>query len=207
MQSISPTGNVCIKGEVYVDNITGALDSNWIAPPDQFPQLLDRAGLPFPAGRGAGGLIMAELCAARIILRFGPISQSEPRPNHTLQTPALSEQDNIAVRAWSYDPVVQAERVGLWAADQDGKIDLITSSGRSIELAPGDIRVISDICLPRHFGGPDGIGSPIGSHGCLAFETRFADEAAALITTIVPAPNAAFVARVSGVFCARRRRA
>lgn len=138
MQSISPTGNVCIKGEVYVDNITGALDSNWIAPPDQFPQLLDRAGLPFPAGPGTGALIMAELCAARNILRSGPTSQSEPRPNRTLQTRALSEQDNITVRAWSYDPVVQAERVGLWAADHDGKIDLITSSGRSIELAPGD---------------------------------------------------------------------
>lgn len=246
-QSISPNGHIGMRGEVYVDGLSGAKDSIWIAPPEQPPQFLVRAGTLFPPGPGSDGLLVSRFIVGPAVNdngqylsaaitsnnqggRVGIITgstfgsktlmvsgaQIPGQPlgttllidsDHPLRTPALNDDGYIAVRAYYYDPQLMSTRVGLWLADQDGRIDLISCSGQSIELAAGDARTIADIFLPRNFGSPDDSGNAFGSGGCLVFETLFTDGTTALITTIVPAPSVAIAPLMCVALFVRRRRA
>ena len=81
---------------------------------------------------------------------------------------------------------------GIWAEDSQGVLHLIALEGQHIEVAPGDIREISDLDFVGNIG--NGSSPPYGfnDNGQLVFEAVFEDSMHAIVvsnTVAIPEPS------------------
>jgi hypothetical protein len=93
----------------------------------------------------------------------------------------------------------------LFAALPDGQLRLIVRQGSMFEVAPGDVRLVSDFYLPPGVGGEDGRASPFNDLGQLVYRVDFRDGSSGLFITTVPEPSAALLgALAAAAFLSRR---
>lgn len=64
---------------------------------------------------------------------------------------------------------------GIWAQDADGALGLVIRAGDTIEVAPGDLRVLSHPSFASGSGGEDGLRYGFNDLGQIAFVASFTD--------------------------------
>jgi hypothetical protein len=64
---------------------------------------------------------------------------------------------------------------GIWATDQSGALQLVVRKGNDLEVAPGDVRTISDLSFVGDTGNANGWPSAFNNVGQLAFWASFTD--------------------------------
>ncbi len=96
----------------------------------------------------------------------------------------------------------------LWATDLNGNLCLIAQKGMPFEVAPGDIRTVSDANLFQAVtsGNEDGARSIFNDNGDLVFALDFADGSSGVFVVNIPAPGSAGLLAAAGVLAMRRRR-
>ena len=83
--------------------------------------------------------------------------------------------------------VGDANDTGLWAEDQSGVLRLIAREGDPIEVAPGDVRVLSYLSFVSGDEGSGGRRSGFNADGEVAFAALLADGAsAAFVASLCP---------------------
>jgi hypothetical protein len=91
-----------------------------------------------------------------------------------LSRPALNSAGQLAFRANLAGTGVNASNnLGIWATDQDGVVQLIARKGTLLEVAPSDLRTISDLGLVTDSGNSDGRASAFNNLGQIVFWARF----------------------------------
>ena len=93
----------------------------------------------------------------------------------------------------------------LFAALPDGQLRVIVRQGSLFEVAPGDVRLVSDFFLVPGNGGEDGRASPFNDLSQLVYRVDFRDGSSGLFVTTVPEPAAAMLAAIAGVVLLARR--
>lgn len=71
--------------------------------------------------------------------------------------------------------ITTANDVGIWATDQSGALQLIAREGHSLEVGPGDTRIIKELMFLTGTGNGDSRMSGFNELGQLAYWARFAD--------------------------------
>ncbi len=71
--------------------------------------------------------------------------------------------------------VGETNNIGIWATDQAGVLQLIVRLGDSLEVAPGDLRTISDVSFRGTEYRNVGRRTSLNNRGQLAFLARFTD--------------------------------
>ncbi len=93
-----------------------------------------------------------------------------------LQNPALNSAGQTAFRAVvTGNGVDSTNDRGIWASDWTGALQLIARAGDQLEVAPGDIRTLSDLNFVSASGNSDGRSSGFNNLGELAFWASFTD--------------------------------
>ncbi len=99
---------------------------------------------------------------------------------------------------------------GIWATDRTGILQLIAREGDPLEVAPGDLRTISELGFVRFgTGNSDGRPSGFNNLGQLAFSASFTDGSSGVFVSnrvAVPEPSALALAAAGFALCIVRRR-
>lgn len=130
------------------------------------------------------------------------------KPNFTIPPIHLSESGLIAFTCGFTDPALPGVTpTGLWVSDLLGDLQLVARAGSLLEVAPGDLRTVSDLFLPRNAGANDASAEAWSDSGLLTFQAQFTDGSYALFTTmVVPAPGSTGVVAYVWLASAYRRR-
>jgi hypothetical protein len=108
-----------------------------------------------------------------------------------------------------------ANDLALYATDLTGALHLIAREGSSFEVAPGDVRTITNIIFSPSVGGiatggEDGRGVFFNDRGDLVFQLQFTDALGNITSGVfvanIPAPGAAGLLALAGLVAGRRRR-
>jgi hypothetical protein len=91
---------------------------------------------------------------------------------------------------------------GIWAQNIDGELELIVRTGDTIEVSPGNVRVVKDVffsgsIVGRASGNEDGRNSLFNDRGQLLFSASFTDGSTGLFISnlvAVPEPSTALLA-------------
>ncbi len=93
----------------------------------------------------------------------------------------------------------------IFAMDSDFVTKLIAQEGDSIEVAPGQFRVISSFSILANAGGEDGKPTALDNFGLLVFKVNFTDGSQAICSAQVPEPSSiGIIACLLGVRRLRR---
>lgn len=96
---------------------------------------------------------------------------------------------------------------GVWVHDIDGVLRAIVRSGDAIEVAPGDVRIVSSVGFVEDSGNEDGHFSAFNDLGQLAFHASFTDGTQGVfVTDIVAIPEPATWVLALFAFAAMRCR-
>ena len=170
---IGPAGHVPFWATLEDD--TGAFMGTgaWLAAPDGGIRLLARSGDAAAATLPGGGTTQLEL---------GSIDYHGLWVNRSGQV-VLTAVDSIG-------------RGSLFAAGADGALHLIASPDVPFQVAPGDIRVVSDVLAGVGTGGEDGRPTAFNDAGQFLYRLSFADGSSGLFMTTVPEPGLAPAAAI-----------
>jgi dockerin type I repeat protein len=128
--------------------------------------LIVRRGDPVP---GASGLLFTNTINTR---GYGP--------DGTIYFSALVDEDSQAFPS-------SASNYGLFIAEPDGAIHTVVLTGRSFEVAPGDIRTVAQV-FPS-FNEPNLVPGSISDGGTIVFQLTFTDGTTGLFTAgVAPRP-------------------
>jgi hypothetical protein len=97
--------------------------------------------------------------------------------------------------------------LALWVSDVDGTLHKIARTSDSFEVAPGDVRTITNIGGLGTSGGQDGRPISLSDTGDLAFQLDFGDGSNGVFVVHVPEPSLAMsgAAALAGLAVRRRR--
>ena len=97
--------------------------------------------------------------------------------------------------------------LALWVSDVDGTLHKIARTSDTFEVAPGDVRTITNIGGLGTSGGQDGRPINLSDTGDLAFQLDFSDGSSGVFVVSVPEPSLALSgAAALGGLAVRRRR-
>ncbi len=94
----------------------------------------------------------------------------------------------------------------LFAADTDGSLYMLARSGDNFTVAPGDVRVITNISNIGNSGGGDGRTMSLNQNGYISFSLDFANGTSGVFVAHVPAPTSISGFGLALLAAARRRR-
>jgi hypothetical protein len=93
-----------------------------------------------------------------------------------LNYPALNSTGQIAFRAIvAGDSVNSTNDRGIWATDASGELQIVARTGGELEVAPGDVRTLTDLDFVIATGNSDGRRSAFNNRGQLVFWASFTD--------------------------------
>jgi len=69
---------------------------------------------------------------------------------------------------------------GIWATNRAGELQLVARKGGTLQVRPGDIRVITSVNLTTGSGGGNGLGRGLNDRGEVAFSATFSDGSAGI---------------------------
>jgi hypothetical protein len=76
--------------------------------------------------------------------------------------------------------------IGIWQQNAGGGLTLLARTGESIEVAPGDSRMVTDLFLQPPSGGEDGRPRCVNSADQVTFFAAFADGSTGIFVTVGP---------------------
>lgn len=127
-------------------------------------------------------------------------------------SPILNSAGQIAFMApyWSGSVGFPGgERLGIWAQDDNGVLELIVREGGKMKVGQGDYRTVSLLAFQGGSGNQDGRRSGFNDSGELAFFARFTDGSEGVFVTqgpvTVPEPTSFFLALVMAIAIYARR--
>jgi hypothetical protein len=94
----------------------------------------------------------------------------------------------------------------LWLSDIDGTLHKIARTSDLFEVAPGDVRTITNIGGLGTSGGQDGRPINLSNTGELAFQLDFNDGSSGVFAVSVPEPSIGAMALIASASLAVRRR-
>ncbi|MCA9199719.1 MAG: hypothetical protein KDA87_19400 [Planctomycetales bacterium] len=115
-----------------------------------------------------------------------------PRPSNGFADGMLNGRNQVAFVATVASESDQSEsQVGLWVTHADAsELSLVALSGQKIEIAPNDIRTISQLSFAGSTGNEDGRPSGMNERGQIVFVAAFTDGTEAVLQTdAFAAPN------------------
>ncbi|MBA4105479.1 MAG: hypothetical protein C0485_06945 [Pirellula sp.] len=126
---------------------------------------------------------------------------------HSFSAPTLNGRGQFAFQAYLND-LKFPNASGVWVQDVDGVLRAIVRSGDSIEVAPGDVRIVNSVGFLGGSGNEDGRHSAFNDLGQLAFQASFTDGTQGIfVTDIVAVPEpAAWVLALLAIGAVRFRR-
>jgi hypothetical protein len=150
-----------------------------------WPLLNDAGQLAFLAGlAGAGvdesnneGIWLKDSGNPTLVARRGDSAPGVSGATFSdLHIPGLNTAGQIAFRAdlTGMEIDVTNDR-GIWATDSTGTLRLVARRGDVIEVAPGDVRTLSDLDFASASNGSDGRARGFNNLGQLAFWASFTD--------------------------------
>ncbi|HZN67085.1 MAG TPA: choice-of-anchor tandem repeat NxxGxxAF-containing protein [Tepidisphaeraceae bacterium] len=151
--------------------------SAWLALPDGGTALLARRGDPVTTPLPGGGT--AQLTVGRI--------------EHDAMW--VNGAGQVVLFAETLAPGEEFAPDSLLAAGPGGALHLIARPGLPFEVAPGDVRTVSDVSAGTGggTGGQDGLPSPFNDAGQFVYRLSFTDGTSGLFLTTVPEPGTAGV--------------
>lgn len=154
-QPLNAAGQSVFRAGVAGTGVTGANDSGiWTGGASSLAGVV-REGEAAP-GAGAGTL-------------FGDISA-------TIDPIALNDRDEVVFLNLLTGAGVSDENDGsLWFSDATRTLSLIIREGAPLEVAPGDMRIVSLLLFIRGSSDEDGFGSGFNDLGQVAFRAYFTD--------------------------------
>jgi hypothetical protein len=122
------------------------------------------------------GLWSGDVGSLSLVARTG--DQAPGTPNtvrfSNLSRPTLNHAGQVAFRGdLTGTGVYTSNNLGIWATDQDGALQLIVRKGAALEVAPGDLRTVSDLGFVYDSGNSDGRASAFNDLGQLVFWAKF----------------------------------
>ena len=165
--------------------------SAWLALPGGGTTLLARRGDAVTAPLPGGGT--AQLAVGRI--------------EHDAMW--VNGAGQVVLAAEALAPGEEFGPESLLFAGAGGALHLIARPGSPFEVAPGDVRTVSDVSAGTGggTGGQDGLPSPFNDAGQFVYRLSFTDGTSGLFLTTVPEPGtAAVVGLLAAVMTCRRRR-
>lgn len=176
---LSGRSQVLFNSVLYSDFAHDGELALWLADPGAAPRLLALQGAPAPAIFGPGHT-------------YGG----------TLQAQTNSKGDVVVLAGIVGLP---GNSLAIMSLSADGEFSKVVATGDSIQLAPGDSRIISHLALTDWSGGEDGRRSCLSNSGGLAFMATFTNGTTAILTTTIPNPGTALVIGMTGLAGRRRR--
>jgi hypothetical protein len=132
---------------------------------------------------------------------------------------AINGRDQVAFLSTliidSASGVSTANDLALYATDLNGALHLIAREGAAFEVAPGDVRTVTNIIFSPSVGngptsGEDGRGVFFNDRGDIVFQLQFTDTQGNITSGVfvanIPAPGAAGLLAVASLLAGRRRR-
>ena len=156
----------------------------WLARPGEAPRLLARTGDPLSLPNGAGDVSLG------FFYHDGMW---------------VNGQGQVVLRAQTTTGGDAGTGEALFAALPDGQLHVIVRQGSLFEVAPGDVRLVSDFFLVPGTGGEDGRASPFNDLGQLVYRVDFRDGSSGLFMTTVPEPAGALLTALAAVVLLPRR--
>ncbi|MGE0481823.1 MAG: choice-of-anchor tandem repeat NxxGxxAF-containing protein [Phycisphaerae bacterium] len=121
--------------------------------------------------------------------------------------PVLNEAGQVAF--WTRltgQGITSANDFGIWATDPDGALRLIAREGDPLEVAPGDVRIVSSLALAADPSSGLVLGTSFSGAGDLTFRATFTDGSLGVFVTRVPEAASAALLAFAGLTlrCTRR---
>ena len=100
------------------------------------------------------------------------------------QLPAMNGASQLVFQARIAGPGINdTNNEGIWGADPMVGLRLLVREGETIEVAPGDSRIINQLIFLSGSGGEDGRESGLNDSGQLAFRAMFTDGSQGIFVT------------------------
>jgi hypothetical protein len=129
---------------------------------------------------------------------------------NVFNTPAFNAAGQVAFFATlAGSDANNSNNQGIWATNRAGVLQLIAHSGDLLEVAPGDLRVVSQLQFAGRTGNGDGRASGLNAAGQVAFRAVFADGSSGAFVSsavAVPEPDALILTSLSVLLTRRSPR-